>query len=224
MKQRGRNLHFVFLATAGMLLAVAGGCAPHHGGSLPVPRIRPLHHLNSRPTQSSTIRNGVPSGWIPKRNAVKGRWEGILIHHTATATGPASVIDRLHKARGFDGLGYHFVINNGRGAPDGRIEVGRRWQEQREGAHCRVDTRDDNHWNECTIGLALIGNFEQHRPTEAQYRSLVKLVRFLRTEYAIPMVGIQGHEDIKPTKCPGKYFDMAKLKRLVRAELSSNRR
>ena len=48
-------------------------------------------------------------------------WRYIVIHHSATASGNAAEFDREHRARGWDGLGYHFVIDNGVGGPDGRV-------------------------------------------------------------------------------------------------------
>ena len=112
-------------------------------------------------------------------------------------------------------MGYHFVINNGNGKPDGMVEVGFRWPIQKTGAHCRVEGGADNHWNEHTIGIGLIGNFEKHPPTEAQYRSLAKLVHFLQQRYHFSTSKIHGHGDIEPTKCPGKHFSMTKLRRCL---------
>lgn len=60
------------------------------------------------------------ASWIPLHyNEDKARWNAIVIHHTATKTGSASIIDKIHRNRRFDGLGYDFIINNGNGNPDG---------------------------------------------------------------------------------------------------------
>src|SRR5437899_2755373 len=41
-------------------------------------------------------------------------WEWIIIHHSATRVGSASIFDAAHRARGMiNGLAYHFVIDNG---------------------------------------------------------------------------------------------------------------
>jgi len=216
-------LHRAIAALSVIAVAALGGCQPSSGYSLPIPRIRSsdpfapkLTPATTTPSPSRRIDNDIPDSRLPEWGEVPGRWQGILIHHTVTQKGPAAFIDKLHRQRGWEGLGYHFVINNGKGAPDGKIEVGFRWRIQREGAHCRDERGADNYWNEHTIGIALIGNFEKHRPTEAQYRSLTKLVHFLQKRYDIPLSKIKGHSSVEPTKCPGKYFSLARLHRLLR--------
>jgi hypothetical protein len=158
-----------------------------------------------------------PAGWIPPQALEKrGRWEGIIVHHAAVTKGNAAFIDRLHKDRGWEGLGYDFVIDSGNGGPDGLIEVGWRWKEQREGAHTRVTGDYTNYWNEHTIGICLIGNFEFQTPTDAQYRSLAKLVSWLQKRYNIPTSKVKRHSDVDATRCPGRNFSMATLKSMLK--------
>jgi N-acetylmuramoyl-L-alanine amidase len=179
----------------------------------PVPvYTRPAPKVAAAPSASS-----VPGDWIPPQSLErKSRWEGIVVHHAAIAKGNAATIDRLHKQRGWEGLGYDFVISNGIGGPDGATEVGWRWKEQREGAHTRVTGDYTNYWNERTIGICLIGNFENTKPTDAQYESLAKLVKFLQARYSIPTSKIKGHGDVDATRCPGRNFSMWKLKTLLK--------
>lgn len=170
----------------------------------------PLPPLNNAKAPSTAARK--PSHpWAPTYKEVSGRWQGIMIHHTATDNGNAKHFDRCHKDRGWDGLGYHFVIDNGKGGKNGQVEVGWRWQQQREGAHCRVRADDDNYWNEHYIGIVLVGNFEKYAPTKAQYESLAKLVGFLQDRYHIPQSKIKGHRDADKTKCPGRLFNFRTL-------------
>ncbi len=171
------------------------------------------------PTVTQSVASNSPAGWIPPAS-VDGtrRWDYIMIHHSATEGGDAGLIDELHKERNFDGLGYQFVIDNGyfthgrRGA-DGQVEVGYRWREQSHGAHCRVDSNDDNFWNEHAIGICLIGNFDNRRPTARQMDSAVKLVRFLMDRYHIPPSKVVPHRYAKATDCPGRYFPWDEFKR-----------
>ena len=58
------------------------------------------------------------------------RWTCIVIHHSATDEGNAERFDRMHKAKGWDELGYDFVIGNGTDTRDGQVEVGPRWPVQ----------------------------------------------------------------------------------------------
>jgi hypothetical protein len=153
--------------------------------------------------------------WLPLgQHEDRSKWNGIIVHHTATDTGSASIIDRIHRNRGFDGLGYDFIINSGNGNPDGLVEVGYRWKQQLTGAHCHSRIRNDNYWNKHSIGIALVGNFEETRPTDRQYESLAELITFLKSRYTISESNILGHKQVPGcnTKCPGKNFSWYRLK------------
>ena len=64
-------------------------------------------------------------------------WKYVVLHHSASSEGGYDQIDRDHrKLLGFDGCGYHFVIGNGTGSPDGQVEVADRWLNQKNGVHC----------------------------------------------------------------------------------------
>jgi N-acetyl-anhydromuramyl-L-alanine amidase AmpD len=164
---------------------------------------------------SPSRRNGrpsVPRGWVPPVKS--DRWECIVIHHSATDFGGARRFDKGHKNKGWDDLGYHFVIGNGSDTRDGTVEVGPRWKEQRHGAHCRSP---EDYYNEHGIGICLVGNFDEEKPTAAQTRSLTKLVRFLSKKYDIPPNKIFTHGGVThQTKCPGKHFDLKALRKSVR--------
>lgn len=128
-------------------------------------------------------------------------WSYLVVHHSGGASGSAAVFHQAHKDRGWDGLGYHFVIGNGKGSPDGRIEVGYRWTQQRVGAHAGQRTM-----NEHGIGICLVGNFETGRPTRRQIESLTRLCRFLAAHCDIGPAGVRRHGEFRETACPGRNF------------------
>lgn len=132
-------------------------------------------------------------------------WRYIIIHHSATESGSASQFHRAHLARGWDELGYHFVIDNGKGGPDGRVEVGPRWPKQKHGAHTKTP---GNLYNDRGIGICLVGNFMTHMPSSAQVRSMETLVEHLMAEYNIPASRVMGHRDANgtATQCPGRVL------------------
>lgn len=143
-------------------------------------------------------------------------WRYIVIHHSATKEGNAAVFDKFHREeRGWSGgLGYDFVICNGRGAPDGEIEVGPRWINQQSGAHA-----GNTEYNEYGIGICLVGDFTDARPTDRQMQSLVELCRVLMRHCRIDAGHVIGHREVsgKSTECPGKMFDMDELRRTLRS-------
>ena len=141
-------------------------------------------------------------------------WRYIIIHHSATKRGSAADFDRMHRAKGWDELGYHFVIGNGFGSGDGQIEAGPRWRKQKHGAHSKVSGHPE--YNDLGVGICLVGDFSAKKPTRAQMDSLASLVRFLMARYRLPSSRILGHGQLKSTDCPGRYFPYKELLRRVR--------
>lgn len=123
----------------------------------------------------------------------------IIIHCTATKAGrkvTVAEIDRWHRARGFRGIGYHYVIGL-----DGSVATGR--NESVAGAHCKG-------YNARSIGVCYVGGLDaEGRPadtrTHAQRRALRELVCLLRRRY--PEATVHGHREFAAKACP--CFDVA---------------
>jgi len=195
---------------------------PNFGG--PVYEQRPAVPLSppvviappiQRPTPAPSF-GAIPAAWIPA--APPNQWYWIVIHHSATPTGGAAAFDKMHRAKGWDELGYHFVIGNGTDTADGQIEVGPRWSKQKWGAH---DKTPGNQYNEHGIGICLVGNFDVSHPTGAQLRSVEKLVAYLMKTYRIPADRVLGHGETKPTDCPGRFMNVAQVRRVCAQMLAS---
>lgn len=140
-------------------------------------------------------------------------WTSIVLHHTATRSGSVESIHASHQqqrdSRGqpWLGIGYHFVIGNGNGMPDGQAEPTFRWKQQLHGAHA-----GHHEYNATGIGIVLVGHFDQAPPTPAQWTSLKRLIAHLSAEYNIPADQLLGHGDIKATACPGRYLSLDDLR------------
>ena len=160
-----------------------------------------------------------PPRWIP--DAPDRSWTHIVIHHAALDKGSAASFHRLHLRRGFDELGYHFVIGNGTETANGRIEVGPRWPRQKHGAHCRIPGDRTNWVNERGIGICLVGNFQNYAPRDSQMASLVRLTAFMCRRYRVPLANVRKHSDFKVTSCPGARFPWDDFKQRVKNRLSS---
>jgi hypothetical protein len=134
-------------------------------------------------------------------------WKYIVMHHSAAPEGCYDQIDREHrKVLGFDGCGYHFVIGNGTGSGDGQIEVAMRWDNQKQGVHCRnAKTHDADEYG---IGICLVGDFDQQPPTPRQVAAAQALIAYLSQRYNISPSRVTTHAHLAatPTVCPGKYF------------------
>jgi hypothetical protein len=173
--------------------------------------------IGRRPATPGIIAGTPRPGSNPWRPTVAPReWKHIVIHHTATGSGSVESINAAHlknkdkNGNPWLGIGYHFVIGNGDGMPDGAIEPTFRWRTQIQGAHAGSTNKD---YNERGIGVCLVGNFEKSPPTAAQRRSIKLLVATLKGEYKIPAASVVGHKDIRAssTECPGKLFPMAEV-------------
>jgi N-acetylmuramoyl-L-alanine amidase len=178
------------------------------------PKVQPKPAAPVTPQPKPTPQlTGIPRDWIPPVKA--NEWKWIVIHHSATPAGGAKAFDKMHKQKGWDELGYHFVIGNGTDTADGQIEVGPRWTKQKHGAHAKTP---DNQFNEHGIGICLVGNFDTERPTRAQIAALAKLTAYLMKTYHVSPNNVMGHEDTgKATDCPGKFMDVAAIRRQASA-------
>lgn len=135
------------------------------------------------------------------------RWAGIVIHHSGSTMGSADSMARLHEAAGLKSLGYHFVIGNGQGAPDGQVTTGPRWLNQLSGAHAKGPASEA--LNRRTIGICLVGDGESKGFTDAQQAALVQLVAQLQRKFNIPASAVVLHRDVAPTVSPGRLFPEA---------------
>ena len=161
----------------------------------------------SKPTDSK-------SSWTAEVEETE--WQYIVIHHSATESGSAETIHAEHlKRRDAEGnpwlgIGYHFVIGNGQGMPDGSVQATFRWNEQIHGAHSGSEV-----FNARGIGICLIGNFEETHPSTAQMNSLKSLVRVLTARHRISPERLIGHSSVKATACPGKHFPLKKIRQVI---------
>lgn len=130
-------------------------------------------------------------------------WRYIVLHHSASPAGNAATFAQEHKKRGWDGLGYHFVIGNGSKSGDGQVEVGYRWPGQLQGAHA-----GSYQYNRYGIGVCLVGNFDQTRPSSRQMASLERLVAYLMIRFGIPSANVIEHREVRQTACPGRHFPL----------------
>ena len=124
----------------------------------------------------------------------------LVIHCSATRecddSVNASVIDRWHKARGWKGCGYHFIV-----LIDGTIETGR--MIDKVGAHAKG-------MNKSSIGICYIGGLERDAKTPKDTRtpqqkeSLLLLIKTLKKIY--PEATLHGHNEFSNKACPS--FDV----------------
>ncbi len=137
-----------------------------------------------------------------KQTRARTETNRVIIHHSASHDVGVETIHQWHLDRGWHGIGYHFCIRK-----NGDIERGR--DEATVGAHAGKSGNHDS------IGVCLLGNYEEEAPTDAQMNSLVWLIK----EYLTPKYGVlevQGHNEFMSTACPGKKFPWDDLERRLK--------
>jgi hypothetical protein len=135
----------------------------------------------------------------------------LVIHHCACDHGTVESIRAEHKARGWSDIGYHWVIGNGHGLPDGHIAAGR--PEEIQGAAVKLNNR-------YKLQVCLIGNFHKGDPgytglpTPAQYAALGHWLLVKGVQYVNKgkFPSVVGHKEVAlpkyPTACPGNQFPL----------------
>jgi len=97
-------------------------------------------------------------------------------------------IDKMHRARGWNGCGYHFIIRI-----NGVLEIGRNLD--RRGAHVGSVGHNHDSW-----GICIIGGNKNGKPAntinESQLRTLEKLTIGLKNK--APDAEVLGHRDLSP--------------------------
>ena len=124
----------------------------------------------------------------------------VVLHCSASAWGSAAVIDGWHRERGFTGIGYHWVICNGRTHSakkfdelwDGAIEQGR--PESVAGSHAQGRNHD-------TIGVCMIGDAAF---TPRQLEVTANLLGAIMISHKIPILRLLGHYEVPSGARQGK--------------------
>ena len=145
-----------------------------------------------KPTASSTSSDALGGVTIKKS---KRRIDYIVVHSTATHEGQDFTVEQIrkvHKAKGWGDIGYHYVVYR-----DGTLHLGR--DVDLAGVHAR-------NYNAHSIGIVYVGGCEKTSSkakdtrTQAQKATLRETLKKLRTLY--PKAKIVGHKNLNATACP----------------------
>lgn len=124
--------------------------------------------------------------------------DAIVVHCSATRAGQdigKSEINRMHVERGFNCIGYNYVVRI-----DGTVETGRSLQI--DGAHCNSKGFSGVSYNKHSIGICYVGGLDKSGKaadtrTDAQKKALRELIAKLVKEYP-DIKEILGHRDTSP--------------------------
>ncbi|MBZ0286520.1 MAG: peptidoglycan recognition protein family protein [Anaerolineae bacterium] len=144
--------------------------------------------------ESGFAVSATESAWYVYPGDLAEAYSTVAIHHSAamlasdeTARG---IQDEHMDLNGWADIAYHFAIDNTGVIYEGR-EIGSR------GASVAGH-------NTGTIGVVVMGNFEQEHPLEIQLSTLQSLVNWLAQEYTLSHLA--AHGEFNPESvCPGQY-------------------
>lgn len=120
----------------------------------------------------------------------------IVVHHTDTEYEDSEDgIHNIHKfhslSRQWGDIGYNYIIWY-----NGEIYEGRKWGKYVAAAHSQ--------WNNySTVGISIMGNYNDKAISEAQYKSLESMIQYLTWEYGIDLSDTYYYN----TACSGSACD-----------------
>jgi N-acetylmuramoyl-L-alanine amidase len=134
----------------------------------------------------------------------------LIVHHSERELDFPGLVRFRHRfIRGWEEIGYHYLIGNGYFLTrDGEIYKGR--DERMEGAHTLG-------YNPIALGICLLGNRDQTPPSKKQLETLMLLLLTKKSEYGITTDNVLGHNEIPGVNksCPGKLVDMEEIRRRI---------
>lgn len=134
-----------------------------------------------------------PEGWREYKGDLRDDYQTLVIHHSATYeiddVNTMRVVQNLHMDdRGWADIGYHFCVGKTGSIFEGRVMSVR-------GTHTAG-------YNTGSLGVCLLGNFEEELPTQEQLSATFALVNWLSLRLGLTHVA--GHRDFNDiTVCPG---------------------
>jgi N-acetyl-anhydromuramyl-L-alanine amidase AmpD len=136
----------------------------------------------------------------------------IVLHHSAT---PQNTSWEQISSWGKNGYAdYHFGVDyNGKiyqGCPINQVA-----------AHCGldqgIDYSESGVYNQNSLAICAIGNFETQTMSQAQINGIVKCIRNIRIQF--PKVFLKLHRELVHTACPGKNYPYQKILDLLKGTM-----
>lgn len=178
-------------------------------------------------SQFNMKKNGFKPTWIVIHHSYSDdnqtrNWDSIRTYHMSYRHNGEIITEEEYAklltedAKGlekpWDNIGYHFGIEN----VYGKLTVLPGRQIGEVGAHAKG-------FNDKSIGICLVGNYDIEPPSKDRVDVLSGLCRNLQIEFKIPRDHVISHHEtftyqgIKPPKtCPGLSFDMDNFRKSLR--------
>lgn len=155
-----------------------------------------------RPSESDLA--GVQATVLGETQSLSSAWRRIVVH--ASEGGKDTLPNRCH-----------FIVRSTPDAEGRWIVPTSLWRQQTPGQHIYVPEKD---YNADSIGICLMGRFDEVPPGREQLQALVRLVRELQRSCSIPAEGVYLRRQLHDQPpLPGNAFPVGTFDRLLlRAE------
>ena len=135
----------------------------------------------------------------------------VIVHHTDSPdTTSVSDVDRWHRARGWRGIGYHWLVHRPASGEPWTCDRGR--GEEEVGAH-------DGGQNSDSIGVAIAGRFSRDAPSGPAWYAAAAVVADCCLRNGLTAANVEVHRENEPsntpTDCPGRFWSMDAFRDLV---------
>jgi N-acetylmuramoyl-L-alanine amidase len=146
--------------------------------------------------------NDLPKGKKAYPRRALSMIDCIVVHHSATLSGsPKAFADYHVKHNKWPGIGYHYVIG----------KAGEVWMTNTPDTISYHATG----YNSRSIGVCMVGNFDQQPFGGAQKTALLALLRYLLDVYPGVKFLLGHYETGAKKSCPGKHVDMDELRKAL---------
>lgn len=150
----------------------------------------------------------------------------IVIHHSATprTTTVGQIRDYHVNHNGWRDIAYHYLLRQPEDDMPVEISAGRTQdgdafiESGEEGAHVYGSV------NFHSLGICCIGNFDEEDVPERMSDSLIALLSSFLIALKLDVDAVIGHKEVagQNTACPGKFFDLDKLRANILGFLQEN--
>jgi N-acetylmuramoyl-L-alanine amidase len=147
----------------------------------------------------------LPRGPRPYKRRYLTSIDTIVLHHSATITGTPQAFAEHHvKSKKWPGIGYHYVVG----------KKGEIWQTN----DATTISYHAANYNGHSLGVCMVGNFDEQRLEGPQKESVLSLLRYL-LEMHPGVKHLYGHKETGgKTACPGKNISMDEIRAALGVE------
>lgn len=128
-------------------------------------------YTNLNPIEQVTLNSVIPD---------KQKWDFIEVYYSGIESGDIEEITRFDGLTSSEDVNFHFLVCNGTGGADGKIQATAKWRKQRAAL-----SGQDWFGNNQTIRICVVADGLEFLPTDCQLKRVTGLVEVLARKFNI---------------------------------------